>query len=166
MTKGQLTVQNPLVADVRQLIDTARQRVAMAVNAELTQLYWQIGRRIGTGLLQGQRADYGKQVVAELARQLTADFGRGWSEQQLRHCVRLAEIFPEDQILSTLQRELSWSHLKALIYIDEPLKRDFYLTLLPARETLQAKLHQSIELARQRLQPTSTPISVGRVGEA
>ena len=129
MTKGQLTVQNPLVADVRQLIDTARQRVAMAVNAELTQLYWQIGRRIGTGLLQGQRADFGKQVVAELARQLTADFGRGWSEQQLRHCVRLAEIFPEDQILSTLQRELSWSHLKALIYIDDPLKRDFYLEI-------------------------------------
>ena len=60
MTKGQLTVQNPLVADVRQLIDTARQRVALAVNAELTRLYWQIGRRIGTELLQGQRADYGK----------------------------------------------------------------------------------------------------------
>ena len=166
MTNGQLSVQNPLVAYVCQLIDTARQRVALAVNAELTQLYWQIGRRIGTGLLQGQRADFGKQVVAELARQLTADFGRGWSEQQLRHCVRLAEIFPEDQILSTLQRELSWSHLKALIYIDDPLKRDFYLTLLPVRETLQAKLHQSIELARQSLQPASTPISVGRVGEA
>ena len=73
MTKGQLTVQNPLVVDVRQLIDTARQRVAMAVIAELTQLYWQIGHRIGTEILQGQRADYGKQVVAELARQLTAD---------------------------------------------------------------------------------------------
>ena len=129
MTKGQLTVQNPLVADVRQLIDTARQRVALAVNAELTRLYWQIGRRIGTELLQGQRADYGKQVVAELARQLTADFGRGWSEQQLRHCVRLAEVFPQDQILSTLRRELSWSHFKALIYIDDPLKRDFYLEI-------------------------------------
>lgn len=129
MTKGQLTVQNPLVVDVRQLIDTARQRVALAVNAELTRLYWQIGHRIGTEILQRQRADYGKQVVAELARQLTADFGRGWSEQQLRHCVRLAEIFPEDQILSTLQRELSWSHLKALIYIDDPLKRDFYLEI-------------------------------------
>ena len=111
----------PLFADVRQLIDAARQRVASAVNAELTQLYWRIGRRISTELLQGQRAQYGEKVVAEPALQLTADFGRGWSEQQLRHCLRLAEIFPDDQILSTVQRELSWSHLKSLIYVDDSL---------------------------------------------
>jgi len=110
----------PLLADVRQLIDAARQRVAQAVNAELTQLYWLIGRRISTELLHGQRADYGKQVMAELARQLTADFGKGWSEQQLRHCVRLAEVFAQESILSTLRRELTWSHLKTLIYIDAP----------------------------------------------
>ena len=119
----------PLVADVRQLIDAARQRVAGAVNAEVTQLYWRIGRRISTELLQGQRAEYGKQVVAELALQLTADFGRGWSEQQLRHCLRLAETFPDEQILSTVRRELSWSHLKTLIYVDDSLKREFYLEI-------------------------------------
>ena len=83
---------NPLLAPVRQLIDAARQRVASAVNAELTQLYWHIGRRISAELLQGQRGEYGKQVVAELARQLTAEFGKGWSEQQLRHCLRLVEV--------------------------------------------------------------------------
>lgn len=119
----------PLLADVRLLINGARQRVASTVNAELTQLYWHIGRRISTELLQGQRAEYGKQVVAELARQLTVDFGKGWSEQQLRHCMRLAEIFVDEQILSTVRRELSWSHLKTLIYIDAPLKRDFYLEI-------------------------------------
>lgn len=124
-----MSLPKPLVADVRQLIDAARQRVALAVNAELTQLYWQIGRRIGAELLHGQRGEYGKQGVADLARQLTADFGKGWSEQHLRHCVRLGEVFPEEQILSTLRRELSWSHLKALIYIDDPLKRDFYLEI-------------------------------------
>ena len=122
-------IPTPLLADVRQLIVIARQRVVSAVNAELTSLYWQIGRRIGTDLLGGQRAEYGKQVVAELARQLTTDFGRGWSEPQLRHCVRLAEVFADAQILSTVQRELSWSHLKALIYIEDPLKRDFYTEL-------------------------------------
>ncbi len=119
----------PLLADVRQLIDAARQRVAQTVNAELTQLYWQIGRRISTELLHGQRADYGKQVMAALARQLTTDFGKGWSEQQLRHCVRLVEVFAQESILSTLRRELTWSHLKTLIYIDDPLKRDFYLEI-------------------------------------
>jgi predicted nuclease of restriction endonuclease-like (RecB) superfamily len=119
----------PLLADVRLLINGARQRVASVVNAELTQLYWHIGQRISTELLQGQRAEYGKQVVAELARQLTVDFGKGWSEQQLRHCMRLSEIFVDEQILSTVRRELSWSHLKTLIYIDAPLKRDFYLEI-------------------------------------
>ena len=68
-------------------------RVASAVNAELTQLYWQIGRRINSELLQGQRAEYGKQVIAELARMFTTDFGKGWSERQLRYCLRVADIF-------------------------------------------------------------------------
>ncbi|RDD94717.1 DUF1016 family protein [Acidovorax sp. BoFeN1] len=119
----------PLFARVRQLIHAARLRVASAVNAELTQLYWHIERRISAELLQGQRGQYGKQVEAELARQLTADFGKGWSEQQLRHCLRLAEVFADEQILSTVWRKLTWSHLKALIYIDAPLKSDFYLEI-------------------------------------
>ena len=70
-----ISASTPLLADVRQLIDSARQRVASTVNAELTQLYWQIGSRVNAELLKGQRAEYGKQLVAELARQLTTDFG-------------------------------------------------------------------------------------------
>ena len=69
-----------LAADIRQLIDTARQRAAAAVNAELTLLYWQVGRRIRQDVLGNQRADYGATVVAALARQLTAAYGPGWSE--------------------------------------------------------------------------------------
>ena len=68
-------------------------------------------------------------MIAVLAKQLTTEFGKGWSEQQLRHCLRLAEFFPDEQILSTVRRELSWSHLKTIIYINEPLKRDFYIQI-------------------------------------
>ena len=57
-----------LAADIRRLIDTARQRAAAAVNAELTLLYWQVGRRIRQDVLGAQRADYGGAVVAALAR--------------------------------------------------------------------------------------------------
>lgn len=124
-----LPASTPLLADVRQLIDAARHRVASAVNAELTQLYWRIGRRISTELLQGQRAEYGKQVVAELALQLTADFGRGWGERQLRYCLRIAEVFPDIEIVNTLCSQLSWSHLRLILQIDAPLKRDFYLEI-------------------------------------
>ncbi len=52
-----------------------------------------------------------------------------WSLQQLRHCVQLAEIFPDEQILSTVRRELTWSHIKTLIYIGDSLKRDFYIEI-------------------------------------
>lgn len=123
------TNHSALLADVRQLIDSARTRVALAVNAELTLLYWQVGRRVRSEVLLGERAVYGEAVVKELSARLTADYGKGWSEKQLRHCLRLAETFPDEAILSALRRELSWTHIKALIYIDDALKRDFYIEL-------------------------------------
>lgn len=118
-----------LFSEIRGLIDNARQRAAMAVNAELTLLYWQIGQRIRRDVLNDQRADYGAAVITSLAAQLTASYGRGWSEKQLRHCLRFAETFPDEGIVSALRRELSWTHLKSLIYLDDPIKRDFYIEL-------------------------------------
>ena len=118
-----------LVADIRQLIDSARQRTAVAVNAELTLLYWQVGRRIQAEVLKGERAAYGQQIVPALAAQLTTAYGRGWGEKQLRHCLRAAETFPDEAIVSTLRRQLSWTHIKTLMYLDDPLKRDFYIEL-------------------------------------
>ena len=115
-----------LFAEVRGLIDAARRRAALSVNAELTLLYWQVGRQVQTSVLAGERADYGKEVVKRLSERLSAVYGRGWSEQQLRHCLRLAETFPDEAILSALRRELSWTHIKTLMYLEDPLKRDFY----------------------------------------
>ncbi|MBI5655433.1 MAG: DUF1016 domain-containing protein [Geobacter sp.] len=116
----------PLFNDIKSLIDSARQRVAVAVNAELTLLYWQVGQRINSEILKGERAEYGKQVIAHLAGQLTGVYGKGWSQKQLLHCLRFAETFTDEQILSALRRQLSWTHFKTLMYIDDPLKRDFY----------------------------------------
>ena len=116
----------PLFTDIRTLIDSARQRAAVAVNAELTMLYWQVGRRIHGEILKGGRGEYGKQVLAQLAGQLTSVYGKGWSQKQLLHCIRFAETVTDEQIVSALRRQLSWTHIKTLIYIDDPLKRDFY----------------------------------------
>ena len=118
-----------LLADIRRLIDSARQRVALAVNAELTLLYWQVGQRVQTEVLKGERAAYGQEIVKSLSTRLTAEYGKGWSEKQLRHCLRVAETFPDEAILSAVRRELSWTHIKSLIYIEEQLKRDFYVEL-------------------------------------
>ncbi|MBB5407463.1 MULTISPECIES: DUF1016 N-terminal domain-containing protein [unclassified Paraburkholderia] len=111
-----------LLDEVRLLIDSARERAAVAINAELTLLYWQVGHRIEAEVLRGARAEYGQQVIGSLARQLTAEYGRGWSDKQLRHCMRLAEVFADEAMVSAVRRELSWTHLKTLIYIDDPVK--------------------------------------------
>jgi len=118
-----------LFSDLTRLIAEARTRAAVAVNAEITLLYWHIGRRIRIDVLKEERADYGKQVLLLLAEKLTCQFGRGWSEKQLRHCLRFAETFEDEKIVSALRRELSWTHIKTIIYIDDPLKRSFYMEL-------------------------------------
>lgn len=118
-----------LLADVRLLIVSARSRVAQAVNSELSLLYWQVGQRIRNEVLQGERAEYGKQVVESLAGQLSLEFGRGRGSRQLRDCLRMAEVFPEAEIVHTLCAQLSWSHLRLMLPVEDALKRDFYLTL-------------------------------------
>ena len=146
-----------LFADVRGLIEAARQRVALSVNAELTLLYWQVGRQVRRTVLAGERADYGKEVVARLAERLGRVYGRGWSEQQLWHCLRLAETFPDEAILYAVRRELSWTHIRTLMYLDDPLKRDFYTELSrlegwssrQLRERINSMLYERSALSKQ-----------------
>jgi len=75
------------------LIESSRQKVAVAVNSEITMLYWHIGKRINEYVLKDKRAEYGKQIIISLSQQLTKIYGRGWSEKHLRHCLRIAETF-------------------------------------------------------------------------
>ena len=127
--KHELITTPDLFSEIRSLIEASRQKVAVAVNAEITMLYWHIGKRISQEILQGKRAEYGKQVITALSRQLTEEYGRGWSEKQLRHCLHFVETFPDNKIVSTLWRQLTWSHLKEIMYIEDPLKRDFYIEI-------------------------------------
>lgn len=134
-----------LFEDVRTLMASARARAASSVNAELTLLYRQVGRRIRGDVLGGERAGYGQQLVSALARRLKAEYGRGWSEQQLRHCLRAAEVFPDESTLSAVRRELSWTHLKTLIYVDDPLKRNFYIELCRLERWSSRQLQERIQ---------------------
>jgi predicted nuclease of restriction endonuclease-like (RecB) superfamily len=134
-----------LVSDIRSLIASTRQRVAATVNAELTLLYWEIGSRINRDVLAGERAEYGKQVLANLAAALTSDFGSGWSLKTLRHCTQLGSVFPDREIVSSLGRQLSWTHLKTLIYISEPIKRDFYIEIAKVERWSVRQLQERIK---------------------
>ncbi len=120
------TQDGELFSEISRLIRESHNRVSIAVNAEMTELYWQVGNAINQKVLGGERAEYGADVVKRLSRRLTEAYGRGWSAQQLRHCMRLASVFPHDEKFSALRRELSWTAVKTLMYIENPVERDFY----------------------------------------
>jgi predicted nuclease of restriction endonuclease-like (RecB) superfamily len=157
MTNNLTLLHMDLVTELRQLIDSARRRAAVAVNAELTLLYWQVGERIHREILGGQRAGYGDEVVAALARHLCAEYGRGWSARQLRLCIRFAQAYPEAQIVHTLCAKLSWSHLRLLAALDDAIQRDFYTGLCQLenwsvrqlQERMQSMLFERTAISRQ-----------------
>jgi predicted nuclease of restriction endonuclease-like (RecB) superfamily len=115
-----------LVSDLRQLILSAREQVARAVDSGLVLLYWSIGNRVRKDVLKEKRAAYGKEIVSAVGRQLAAEFGDGFSDKNLRHMIRFAEVFPDPAILQALIAKLSWTHFKTIIYLDSPLKGEFY----------------------------------------
>jgi len=121
--------KNSLFGDIKTLIEQSKQQLSVAVNSTMTTLYWQIGNRIKTDVLQNKRAGYGKEVIKQLADNLTTQYGKGWGEKHLRHCLRFAEVFPDANIVSALRRQLTWTHIKTVLYIEDDLKRAFYIEL-------------------------------------
>ncbi|KGQ40479.1 nuclease [Gallibacterium anatis IPDH697-78] len=121
--------EQQLVGEISQLIQTSKQRVAVTVNAELTLLYWHIGQRINQHILNNERAEYGKEVIKNLSKNLTEQFGKGWGKRHLSYLMQFAAAFPDPKIVHTLCAQLSWSHFKLIIAVDDPIKRDFYTTM-------------------------------------
>ena len=158
---------NGLVSGIKALIEQNKQQLAVTVNATLSLLYWQIGKRIKLEVLDNERAEYGKAVIENLSNQLTLDYGSGWSKKQLFHCLYVVETFQDFEIVHTLCSQLSWSHLRLIFPLEylskneehiELLQLDKsyirvadYLTLLPSQEVLKQKLHQAIEIAKSRI---------------
>jgi DUF1016 N-terminal domain len=89
-------------------------------------LYWQIGKRINESLLAKGRAEYGARVVKLVSDALTAEYGRGFRRSNVFNMVRFAEVFEDFNIVQTLSGQLSWSHFMEIIYLKDPLQRQFY----------------------------------------
>jgi predicted nuclease of restriction endonuclease-like (RecB) superfamily len=177
-----LTLPHQLLDDVRKLILTTREGVAQAVNAALVLLYWQVGHRIRVEILKETRASYGEEIVSTLSNQLHAEFGGGFSRANLFRMVRFAEVFPDRPIVSTLSRQLGWSHFIEIAPLPNPLQRDFYAEMCRIERwsvrALRAKIQSMLfertalskkpaelamqELATLREQDTLTPDLVFR----
>ena len=164
------TAAPQLLGDIRQLIETSRANLAATVNSALTLLYWHMGQRIRSEVLQGERAAYGGKVVVALARQLEADYGRGFAEKNLRRMVQFAEQYPDEQIVVSLIRHLSWTHVLVLLPLKEPLARDFYAQMCglerwsvrTLRERVDSMLFERTALSRQPAELIATELDTLR----
>jgi predicted nuclease of restriction endonuclease-like (RecB) superfamily len=146
-----------LLHDIRTLIDEGKQHLAVTVNAAMSMLYWNVGRRINTDVLGNERAEYGKKIVATLAEELEREYGSSFSVKNLRRMMQFAEVFPDEEIVVSLIRQLSWTHILALIPIADPLKREFYIemsklehwSVRTLRERVQSMLYERTAISKQ-----------------
>ena len=119
----------PLFTKISSIIEASRRTVYTAVNSEIVLMYWHIGEVIRTSVLGNEKAEYGKTVIEELSKSLTAQYGRGFSERNLFNMLKLHEAYGDAAILQTLSAKLSWSHFCKLMYIEDEIRRDFYATM-------------------------------------
>ena len=140
------TSSKSLMQDLRQIVDQARIHVAATANYELTMMYWHIGERINLEVLDNQRAEYGKQIVATVARQLQDEYGKkGFDEKSIRRMMQFANLFPDEQIVAPLARQLSWSHFQIVMPIKDDLQREFYMTMAASQNWSKRMLQKEID---------------------
>lgn len=108
------------------IIETSRKRVAAVINNELTLLYWNVGKIINEDILMHGRSEYGKKVVQEISTELTERFGNGFSRANLHNFMKFNELYPTIEIVYSLSGQLTWTHIRNIIYIPDELKREFY----------------------------------------
>lgn len=120
-----MNLSDNLIHDIKQLIAQSRERAIRSVDFQRTVLYWHIGERIFNEEQQGKdRADYGNYLIKYLSEQLQPEFGSGFSSRQLERYRQFYRMFP---IASALRTQLSWTHYKLLLSIDNEDKREYYI---------------------------------------
>lgn len=135
-----------LIQDLQQIIEQARNHVAGTANYALTMMYWHIGERINRDVLGNQRAEYGKQIVSQVATQLQDEYGKkGFESRNIRRMMQFATLFPEEQIVSQLATKLFWSHFIEVLPLKDSLQREFYITMAASGRWGRDRLRKEID---------------------
>jgi hypothetical protein len=123
MTKSKsIIINSSFVKDVKAIVGQARLKAYSAVNTAMVDAYWKIGQRIVEEEQNGeQRAAYGKQLLFELSKELSREFGKGFDERELRRMRQFYVMFP---IRDSLRPELSWTHYRSLIRVSDNNARE------------------------------------------
>ncbi len=151
------STEQVLFTDIARLIDESKSYIAYTANATLTILYWKIGTRINDEILNNKRAKYGKQIVVSLSRQLSQEYGNSFSDKNIRRMIQFAVVFPDEQIVASAMRQLSWTHFTLLLPLKEPLQREFYAeicrverwTVKTLREKIDGMLYERTAISKK-----------------
>jgi predicted nuclease of restriction endonuclease-like (RecB) superfamily len=127
--------EQSLIDEISGLIEESKCTIYANANSATVLLFWKIGESINRVILQNQRADYGKEIVVTLARQLEEKYGKSFEEKNLRRMLQFAEQFSDEEIVVPLARQLSWSHFLILLPLKTMEEKLFY-----ARETVNGQL--------------------------
>lgn len=150
-----------LFPDICQIIESGKKQATIAVNSALTMTYWLIGERINDDILNNKRAEYGKQIVSQLATQLTLKYGKSFELRNLRRMMQFAEYFPDYEKVSPLATQLSWSHFVEVLPVNNGEARNFYIHQAAdnlwgkreLRKQIERKAFERSEIANLKLDP-------------
>ena len=135
-----------LIQNLRQIIEQARGQVAATANYAQTMMYWHIGERINREVLGNQRAEYGKQIVSQVATQLQNDYGKkGFESRNIRRMMQFAQEFPDSKIVSQFATKLFWSHFIEVLPLKDSLQKEFYITLAASERWGRNRLRKEID---------------------
>ena len=129
-----------------QLIEQSQKQFIAQANSNLTMLFWHVGKLINENILQNKRADYGKQILVTLSRELANKYGKNFEEKNLRRMLQFAEQFADPSIVVTLSRQLSWSHFLLLIPLKTIESKLFYAQVATNKSLGVRDLRKQIEL--------------------
>ena len=160
-------IDDLLVQDLAQIIEQGRKQVAVQVNSTLTLVYWQVGYKINTHILENQRAAYAKQIVSTLAIQLQQRYSNQFQEKNLRRMMQFADVFTDTEIVVTLSRQLSWSHFVCLIPLQKKEAISYYAqkieeegwSVRETRRQIERKAFERKEIAQVQAEDHSEALS-------
>ena len=121
-----LQIGSRISEGVGHIIELSKHTIAVYLNGEVSMTYWRIGKYIAGELETLGTEKYGAKIVATVSRQLTERFGKGYTRDAIFRMVKVVRAYPEEEIVGTLSRHLTWSHFIELAEIQEPTRRLFY----------------------------------------
>lgn len=160
-------VTQPLILDIRELIDSSKNTIAKTISSSMTLLYWRIGERIKKDIIKSDRAEYGQGIVRSLSKSLSTEYGRGFTYSSLTRMVKFYEYMNDLEIVATLSQQLTWSHIIELLPIEDTNKRNFYAymsisegwSVRSLRSNINKMNYERSSLAKQSTEVTTALIN-------